>query len=325
MQLCNVNKLIIYLIFTSLTACSKNTSSTGVYDPYEDLNAQHTEEIIDVITSLYIQHSDLIENLRAQETNDLFLPYVESYEAHKSSSVHPDIRIFFFDRSKLPKNDAAKIVIGMCFLGEFIFIDKDSWFNLNPSENLVLRYSILEGLSKDGTYKQSSMDRDGSISRTVERYEELSEEERQERIETAQRLEEKLSEDEKIAAREIRRELLLLHELGHCDLYRGHEMINSSIMNYDTLNFMYSEVMKKEECQEDLPFMTATEECRRSDIEVSYINLIQELFSTQEEEEGMNPIKPNPEATRSLYQEIFQYIQMYTNIIDHEAQNDWTD
>ncbi len=316
----NVNKLVICLIFTSLAACSKDTSSTS-YDPYEDLNAQHTKEIMDIITSLNIEHSDLIESLRAQETNDLFLPYIASYEAHKSSPIHPDIKIFFFDRSKLPENHVVNFFIGMCFLREFIFIDRDFWFTLNPSEDLILRYSILKGFSEDGTYQQSSKNIDGSISREVERYEELSEEERQERIEIIQRLEEKLSEDEKIAARQLRRELILFHELGHCDLGRDHEIISHSIMSYETVSLIgNNQAIKKEECPEDLSFEKAMEECRMFDIEVSYYNLIQKLFSTQPQK-GMSPLKLNPEAARLLYQETFQYMQMYTNAIDHEVQN----
>ena len=321
MQLCNVNRLIICLIFASLAACSKDISPTS---PYEDLNAQHTEELGDISNSVRAQHSDLIESLRAQEINDLFLPYIASYEAHKSSPIHSDIRIFFFDQSKLPENHAINIFVGICFFPQrFIFIDKDFWFTLNPSENLVWQYSILDAFSKDGTYQQSSMDRDGSISRMVKRYEELLEEERQEDIKTTQRLEEKLSEDEKIAARHLRRELLLFHELGHCDLYRDHEMINPSIMNYETTTLIRYETIKKEECQEDLPFMEAIKECRSIDIEVSYTNLIQELFSTQQED--MSLIKLNPKAARLLYQETFQHMQMYTNAIDHEVQNNWTD
>ena len=328
MRLCNVNKFIICLVFASLAACSKDISSTSSYDPYKDLNAQHAGKIIEITDSLRIQYSDLIESLQAQETNDLFLPYIASYEVHKSSLIHPDIRIFFFDQSKLPENHAINLATGICFLQEFIFIDRDFWFTLNPSESLILEYSILEAFSKDGTYQQSSMDRDGSISRIVKRYEELSEEERQEEIEKIQRLEEKLSEDEKIAARQLRRELVLFHELGHCDLYRGHKIINPSIMNYGTVRLIgVDEAIKKEECEESLPFMQAIEECRMVDIEVSYANLIQELFSTQKEEDmsDMNLIKLNPEAAHLLYRETFQNLQMYTNAIDHEVQNNWTD
>ena len=323
LQLYNVHKLIICLIFASLAACSKDISPTTSLS--EDLNAQHTEELRDIRGSVSIQYLDLIESLWAQEINDLFLPYIASYEAHKSSPIHSDIRIFFFDRSKLPENHVTTAVLGVCFLREFIFINRDFWFTLNPSEVLVLRYSILESLSKDGTYQQSFMDRDGSISRVVKKYEELSGEEKQERIETIQRLEEKLSEDEKIAARQIRRELLLFHELGHCDLDRGHEMINPSIMNYDTLNLIENdEAIKKEECQEDLPFMEAIKECREFDIEVSYINLIQELFSVQQEE-GMSLIKLNPSAARLLYEEAYQHMQMYADAIDYEVQNNLDD
>ena len=335
LQLYNVHKLIICLVFASLAACSKDISPTTT-SPYEDLNTQHTEELRDIRNSVREQYSDLIGSLQVQETNDLFLPYIASYEAHKEDHkssliypdirIHPDIKIFFFDRSRLPENQAINVFVGVCFSPErFIFIDRDFWFALNHSENLEWQYSILDSLSKDGTYQQSSIDRDGSISREVKRYEELSEEKRQENIETIQRLEETLSDDEKIAARQLRRELLLFHELGHCDLDRDHEMINSSIMNYGTTALIRNEAIKKKECDEDLLYMDATEECRTVNIELSYAKLIEELFSTQQEEEDVSLIKPNPEAVRLLYQETYQRMQMYTDAIDYEVQNNWSD
>ena len=213
----------------------------------------------------------------------------------------------------------------MFFSQGFIFIEKDFWFNLNPSENLMTRYSVLDALSKDEGYKQSYLDRDGVISREVKRYEELSEEERQENIEIIRKLEEQLSENEKIAAREIRRDVIVFHELGHCDLDRGHEIINPSIMNYDTTALIINEAIKRQECEEDRSFMEAIEECRSIDIEVSYANLIQELFSTHEEEESMSPIRLNLEAARLLYQEIYQHMQIYADAIDYEVQNNAAD
>ena len=120
LKLYSINKLIICFIFASLAACSKSTSPTR--SPSENLNTQYMEELRGIIDSVSTQYSGLIESLWAQETHDLFLPYIESYEDHKSSPIHPNIRIFFFDRSKLRENHAINFFAGMCFFHKDLYL-----------------------------------------------------------------------------------------------------------------------------------------------------------------------------------------------------------
>ena len=305
-------------MFISLIACSKAQNPSSITTS-KDLNAKNQENITNALYSVYVKYSDLIERLKTKRTHEEFGPYIEMYESYKGSSVDPSIKIFFFDPSKLPKNHITKFMHGICFKpgfeeAKFIFIDKDYWLNASLTDILSSTYSKYDLLS-DGTieYKNSILKIDTT---GIESYQKLSEEDKQDQIDIMRELEANLSIEEKVQARKLRREILLFHELGHCDLNLGHEINTASIMNYATLGLLRKEAIKEKRCPEEGLYMEAVEKCASIDLEASYANLIQELFLPPQNISKIPPIRLNPEAQRLFYQEALQYMEIYTQAID---------
>ena len=230
--------MIYFCLFTTLGLLE----SASAQQPYPD--DTHLEPIIQhysqypswrfvlpTMRSLLIEYSDLIRNLQQRETHDDFLPYIAEYEAAKSSPINPHIRIFFYDRSKLPVDHEDRIRSGVSFPGfNFIFIEENAWFNPLPSE-IDSMFSLLDDYSNGVINQLPDAFRELWLD-----YKSMSDEEEKARFREryVRSVAERFSDEYRSALRDINKYITLFHQLGHCDLSLGHEERNLAIMNANT-------------------------------------------------------------------------------------------
>ena len=191
------------------------------------------------VQSVLIENSDLIRTLQEIEIADDFLPYIADYEGFKGSPIDQNIRVFFYDGSKLPTDSTFRLADGFCILSfEFIFINNRLWSNylINRIQEM---FSLLDQIVEE-LRQNPSLGVDSLIVLPESLLQNLSNEEIQlyllseegrDRIRELFMREEVTLSDEEISARDhFLRRLILFHELGHCDLKREHE---ESKLNYE--------------------------------------------------------------------------------------------
>ncbi len=246
--------LLAHLIFISIAVCLfKSALAKHSYQsPHPHLEPMiqdllnfsglNWQSILPTVRGILIKNSDLIKSLQESETHSDFLPYIAEYEILKGSPINPNIRIFFYDGSKLPLNHIHQINTsrGACFSGLiFVFINIRYWSTTNS--RIILdrqtHHLILDRYANGGLLLSNTSPRwylDGNA------YRKLSYEERifykQESTILEEQREERLSDMQKLARRDFLRHIDLFHELGHCDLNRGHENHNDSIMGKSFTN-----------------------------------------------------------------------------------------
>ena len=240
--------LLAHLIFISIAACFfKSALAKHSYQsphPHLEpmiqdllkLSGLDWQSILPTVRGILRENSDLIKSLQESEIHSDFLPYIAKYEALKGSPINPNIRIFFYDSSRLPLSHIHQINTsrGACFSGLiFVFINIRYWSTTNS--RIILdkqtHHLILDSYASGDILLSNTSPRwhlDGNA------YRKMSYEERnfykQESIMLEKQREERLSDMQKFARRDFLRHIDLFHELGHCDLNRGHEDHNDSIM-----------------------------------------------------------------------------------------------
>ena len=224
--------LLAYFCFISLITIAPKTIATQQGHAHLEPIIQHysqffyLERILPNIRLIFTEYSDLISSLQEKNIPNDFLPYIAEYEAVKGSSIDPNIRIFFYDGLKLPLDHVDRTKNGICFMGlNFIFIEINSWFD--PIFTRILnRLSLLEGYANEDINQLPIELMELGLA-----YKDMSDEEKNHSKEESISSVESLSDAQKAVLRSIYRRVTLFHELGHCDLYLDHEVINLSIMS----------------------------------------------------------------------------------------------
>ena len=135
-------KLLLYFIFVNLTiglfesALAKHSYQSShvhlepIIQDFLRFSNIDWKAVLPAVRGVLTEYSSLIKSLQERKTHSDFLPYIAEYEAFKGSPINPDIRIFFYDGSKLPLDHVYQInhVRGVCFSGlNFIFMNIFYW------------------------------------------------------------------------------------------------------------------------------------------------------------------------------------------------------
>ena len=246
------NGFFIALTFltTSLHAYQIPSIPNG-YEHLEPILRNYSKDpqyrfVLPEVQSLLIENSDLIKTFQEIEIADDFSPYIADYEGFKNSPIDQNVRIFFYDGSKLPIDHENRLTEGSCFyFFNFVFINNRLWSNYFV--NLIQEIFSTLDQSIEKRRQNSSLKRnDNPIALAAVLLENIPNEDLQlyfsfdveERnrikelaIEVEEQREASLSDEEKSTQDYFLRRLTLFHELGHCDLNREHEERADSIMN----------------------------------------------------------------------------------------------
>ncbi len=213
--------------------------------------------VLPEVQSVLIENSNLIRSLQEIEIANDFLPYIEDYERLKGSPIDQNIRIFFYDGSKLSIDHEYRLTERFCFyFFGFIFINNRLWSNyfVNITHET---FSILDQVIEERRQNPSSIEDDILLERLsqvipnehLQPYLSFDTEARNRvkrlTIGIEEQKEASLSDEERYARDYFLRQLTLFHELGHCDLKREHEETATSIMDERVITEIQKEIISE--------------------------------------------------------------------------------
>ena len=245
-----------FIALTFLTTSLYAHQIPPIPNGYENLESilrnysKHSEYrfVLQEVQPVLMENSDFIRTLQEIEIADDFLPYIADYERVKGSPIDPNIRIFFYDGSKMPADSDYRLAGGACMsLFDFIFINNRFW----SSSSVNITQEMFSVLDQSIEERRQTSSGEFAITLPDHLYQNIPKEylrtylsydaKGRARLQNFAIGEEKQIEarllDEEISLRDhFLRRLKLFHELGHCDLNRTDEEKADSIMNYRVMH-----------------------------------------------------------------------------------------